>query len=89
MVKDKEINLNRLLSFCKKTQLTLLQEERSMHHDYIIVNLYNLVSTNPWVSIGQLIRAYQILRESSWVKDKLEIKLDDKNTFIARSICYL
>lgn len=86
---EKEINLNELLSFCRRIQHSLVEHGRSMQHDYIILNLYNLVSTYPCLRQDQLIAVYEILKKAPWEKSTYEIKLDNDHTFIARSPCFM
>lgn len=78
-----------LLSLCKRVQNRLLKKEKNMQHDYVIVNLYNLVSQNPLISISQFFKAYKALINTSYETPETKIHLGHGTIFIAQSIALL
>ena len=78
-----------LLKVCDGIQHDLLAKERSMQHDYVIVNMYDLVCHHPNIAVSQLLTIYNILLATNWRVTSLKIPLDESNVFTARSLCFV
>ncbi len=80
-------HLMELLKVCDRIQHDLLTKERSMQHDYIIVNMYDLVCRHPHITVSQLLAIYNTLLATNWRVTSIDIPLDETNIFTARSLC--
>ncbi|MEM9857240.1 MAG: hypothetical protein AAF843_07780 [Bacteroidota bacterium] len=74
-----------LLGLCERIQHRLLSKGRSIHYDYVIINLFNLVGQYPFIPASVVLKAYRHLLKHSWTND-IVIPLDEKEKFTARSL---
>ncbi len=75
-----------LLALCERIQHRLLSKGRSIHNDYVIVNLFNLVSQYPFVPISVVLKVYRRLLKHSWAGHDIIINLNENENFMARSL---
>ena len=62
MGNEKLDHFYRLVELCSDIQSEILSEERSALNDFIIINIYSLVSEFPQLPISDFERIYQYLR---------------------------
>jgi len=88
MNNEKLVRFFELLRVCERIQNRLLTQERNMQHNYVIVNMYRLATEHPMLPPYRLLTVYRTLLKSSCTFGSVEIPLDEKNVFVARSLCF-
>lgn len=69
-----------LLTLCEKIQRRLMARGRSIHHDYIIINLFNLVSQYPYITERVLLKIYRHLLKSSCAGEDFSVALNENES---------
>lgn len=86
---SKLVHLYQLISLCRTLQDHLLGNGRNLQNDYVIFNLYELVSRYPLLPFSQLLSAYEILLKTPWNQLSETITIGEGRVFTARSTCLL
>ena len=81
-------HLLQLVQLCERIQARLLSRGRSMQHDFIVVNLYTLVTQYPWITQAQFMRCYQLLSDIPWTTDRRTLDLGRKIQFTVKSLLH-
>ena len=90
MGNEKLDHFYRLVELCSDIQSEILSEERSALNDFIIINIYSLVSEFPQLPISDFERIYQYLRSFTNVtggSENVKIPIPNNRYYTIKWLC--